>query len=109
MLAGLPPSLQITALLALNGCTREEIGWLLGLSATALRQRISHLKRTLSAMDAAPGPAPTPAGPLAYGQFRQRLLTAARRGQALASHDPDGHLFLVAPSQNAASRQRRHG
>jgi RNA polymerase sigma factor (sigma-70 family) len=113
VLASLPQSLQVTALLALNGCTREEIGWLLDLSDAALRQRISQLKRALLAMDAvnelAPAPSLNPAGPLAYGQIRQRLLAAARRGQALASHDPDGHTFLVTSSQNAVRRQHRDG
>ncbi|WP_310540389.1 sigma factor, partial [Phenylobacterium sp.] len=39
----LSPSLRLTALLALSGHTRQEIGWLLNLSDTALRQRISQL------------------------------------------------------------------
>ena len=51
-LPALPPALRLTALLALSGHTRREIGWLLNLSDTALRQRISQLKRALAAAPA---------------------------------------------------------
>ncbi len=45
--SGLPRSLRLVALLAFAGATRPEIAWLLGLSDTALRQRVSQLKRAL--------------------------------------------------------------
>lgn len=106
--AGLPPSLRLTALLALSGHTRQEIGWLLNLSDTALRQRISQLRRALAS---APAPdTADPAGELAFGRIRSALLGPARREHALlASHDPDGHLFVVSRSQIPQSRQQTGG
>ena len=95
-IAGLPPSLRITALLALSGHTPAEIGWLLGLSDTALRQRITQLKRALARAEIEAG-GTGPSGQLAYGRIRRALLgPVRRRDQLLASHDPDGHLFVIA-------------
>lgn len=106
-LPDLPPSLRLTALLALSGHTRQEIGWLLNLTDTALRQRISQLKRALAD---APAPSADPQGPFAFGRIRRALLAPARRENAfLASHDPDGHLFVVSRSQIAAPRQQTGG
>lgn len=106
-LAHLSPGLRVTALLALSGHTRQEIGWLLNLSDTALRQRISQLKR---ALDAAPTPDADPSGPLAFGRIRRALLGPTRRPDAiLASHDPDGHLFVVSRSQISTPRQQTRG
>jgi DNA-directed RNA polymerase specialized sigma24 family protein len=101
----LSPALRVTALLALSGHTRQEIGWLLNLSDQALRQRISQLKRALSRTAA---PDTGPSGELAFGRIRRALLGPGRRDEAfLASHDPDGHLFVVARSQKPARRQQR--
>jgi RNA polymerase sigma-70 factor (ECF subfamily) len=106
-LPNLSPSLRLTALLAFSGHTRQEIGWLLNLSDTALRQRISQLKR---ALDNAPAPDAAPTGPLAFGRIRRALLGPARRENAfLASHDPDGHPFVVSGSHFHAPRQQRAG
>jgi len=106
-IAALSPALRVTALLALSGHTRQEIGWLLNLSDTALRQRISQLKR---ALDAVPAPDTGPTGALAFGRIRRALLGPARRPEAfLASHDPDGHLFVVSRSQISTPRQQTRG
>jgi DNA-directed RNA polymerase specialized sigma24 family protein len=106
-LAHLSPALRVTALLALSGHTRQEIGWLLNLSDAALRQRISQLKR---ALDNAPMPDADPTGALAFGRIRRALLGPTRRPEAfLASHDPDGHLFVVSRSQVSAPRQQTRG
>ena len=106
-LAALSPALRVTALLALSGHTRREIGWLLNLSDTALRQRISQLKR---ALDAIPAPDADPTGPLAFGRIRRALLGPMRRPEAfLASHDPDGHLFVLSRSQISTPRQHTRG
>jgi DNA-directed RNA polymerase specialized sigma24 family protein len=102
----LSPALKVTAMLALSGHTRQEIGWLLNLSDEALRQRISQLRKALAGADPAAGPA----GALAFGRIRRALLSPARRDQAfLASHDPDGHLFVVSRSQIATPRQQTGG
>lgn len=104
-LGRLSPALRVTALLALNGCTRAEIGWLLGLSNPALRQRIAQLRKVLAKTSLAQSAGLPEDGQLAYGRIRQALLTATRRVGLLASHDPDGHLFLIAPSQIPNPRQ----
>ncbi|RIJ27582.1 RNA polymerase sigma factor [Henriciella algicola] len=103
-LGGLSPSLRVTVLLALNGATRAEIGWLLGLSDTALRQRISQLKRSI---ETSPDVDLTLDEVLPYGAMRQRMRARlARRGGFLASHDPDGHFFVLTTSQIADRRQQ---
>lgn len=107
VLPNLSPALRLTALLALSGHTRQEIGWLLNLSDSALRQRVSQLKR---ALDNAPTPNADPQGTLAFGRIRRALLGPARRENAfLASHDPDGHLFVVSRSHIPAPRQQTRG
>ncbi len=104
MLATLSPALRLTALLALSGHRRQEIGWLLNLSDAALRQRISQLRRALTRSEP---PDAGPSGELAFGRIRRALLAPARRGAVfLASHDPDGHLFVVARSQIPRPRQQ---
>ena len=104
-MSGLPPSLRLTALLALNGATRAEIGWLLGLTDTALRQRISQLRRALEREGV---PDLDLKGGLAFGVLRQNMRRRlAQRGGFLASHDPDGHIFVLAGSQKLPARQHQ--
>lgn len=102
----LPPSLKATAQLALAGHTKAEIGWLLRVSDAALRQRIVQIKRRWRTYDGRiVSDISTLKGELAFGQIRQALLQMSRHNDALlASHDPDGHLFMVS-SQNRRSRQ----
>lgn len=103
-LSGLPTSLRVTALLSLNGATRAEIGWLLGLSDAALRQRISQLRR---AIERAPEADLTLEGALPFGLMRRTMLERLRKRDGyLASHDPDGHFFVLACSQKAGARQQ---
>ncbi|MEL7400688.1 MAG: transcriptional regulator [Pseudomonadota bacterium] len=109
----LPPSLRSAALLALTGHTKAEIAWLLRISDTALRQRIAQIKRRWRQFDgSALSGLSTLKGELAFGQIRQALLQMTRCSELihthaiLASHDPDGHLFVVS-SQNDLSRQRK--
>ena len=106
-LAGLSPALRTLAALVLTGHNRREIAYLLGLPDTALRQRICALKRQLADRGlAAPGELSGLHLDLAYGRIRDVLLPAlVRHGGAFASHDPDGHLFLVRRSQNDDARQ----
>lgn len=108
-IATLPAALKTTALLALTGHTRQEIAWLLHLSDAALRQRIAEIRRRWrdaggNRIEEIPGLD----GTLHFGRIRRALLGPARRnGVLLASHDPDGHLFLVSiPSQIQAARQQ---
>ena len=107
-LSSLSPALRVTALLALSGHTRQEISWLLNLSDEALRQRISQLKKALANVERPPSADPD--GALAFGRIRRALLGPAKRRDAfLASHDPDGHLFVVSRSQIPAPRQQTRG
>lgn len=108
LLAGLPPSLRAVAALTLSGHTRREIAWLLDLTDVALRQRIVALKRRIvQAGLAVPDDLPGLSLDLAYGRIRDALLPSLlRHGGLFASHDPDGHLFIVARSQKPLPRQQ---
>jgi RNA polymerase sigma-70 factor (ECF subfamily) len=108
LLTALLPSLRAVAALTLSGHNRREIAWLLDLSDVALRQRITALKRrVVQAGLAAPEDLPGLSLDLAYGRIRDALLPSLlRHGGLFASHDPDGHLFIVARSQKPASRQQ---
>lgn len=108
LLSALPPALRAVAALTLSGHNRREIAYLLGLSDVALRQRINALKRRVQQAGLAP-----PAGlpglnlDLAYGRIRDALLPSLiQQGGIFASHDPDGHLFIVRRSQKPVSRQQ---
>lgn len=107
VLSGLPPALRTLAALVLTGHNRREIAYLLNLPDTALRQRVSALKRHLAARNlAAPEELSGLNLDLAYGRIRDALLPALQRhGGVFASHDPDGHLFLVRRSQKDPPRQ----
>lgn len=97
VLPALPQALRVVALLALTGHSRREIGYLLNLTDTALRQRVVALKRKLR--QAGLGTPSEFTGlnlDLAYGRIRDALLPQLlRQGGLFASHDPDGHLFVV--------------
>jgi DNA-directed RNA polymerase specialized sigma24 family protein len=108
LLLTLPPALKAVAALVLSGHSRREIAWLLGLSDMALRQRVTALKRKVVAAGLAlPADLPGLSLDLAYGRIRAALLPSLlRHGGMFASHDPDGHLFIVARSQKPAARQQ---
>lgn len=101
MLSGLPPALKAVAALTLSGHNRREIAYLLDLSDAALRQRIAALKRQLKGAGITmPEGMPGLNLDLAYGRIRDALLPGLlRQGGIFASHDPDGHLFIVRRSQ----------
>lgn len=107
ILTGLPPSLKSVAALALAGQTRREIAYLLRLSDTALRQRLTALRRTLGERGMAmPDGLPGLGGTLDYGRIRDALLPMLlREGGMIAAHDPDGHLFVIRGSQKDGRRQ----
>lgn len=107
ILEGLSPALRTLAALVLTGHNRREIAWLLRLPDTALRQRVSALRgHLISRGMSTPGELSGLYLDLAYGRIRDALLPALlRHGGDFASHDPDGHLFVVRRSQNASPRQ----
>lgn len=102
ILTGLPPALKSVAALALSGHDRREIAYLLGLSDAALRQRVAGLRRRLAARGIAMPPGlPGLTLDLAYGRLREALKPALmRHGGLLATHDPDGHIFVLTRSRN---------
>ena len=103
----LPPALRTTALLALTGHTRTEIAWLLNLSDTAMRKRISDIRRRYR--ESGGQTAPECGGlrsDLPFGLIRRALVGKVRGADMmLGSHDPDGNLFVVT-SQIARPRQQ---
>lgn len=108
----LPKSLRTTTLLVLTGHSKQEIMYLLHISDTAFRQRIRSVKRKWVEADG--GSIEDYSGldsSLPLGLIRQALLKPAKSEDVhLASHDPDGNLFLVCSqksSQKSRSRQLR--
>ena len=107
----LPPKLRTTALLVLTGHSKREILWLLRMNEPALRQRIADIRRRWRAegggsLDGIAGLS----GPLNFGIIRRALLPPARSpGVVLASHDPDGHLFVASTSRKPGARQLASG
>lgn len=101
VLSGLPKSLRVVAALALSGHTRREIAYLLALTDTALRQRIAALRKALNRHgDGVPEGLPGLGLDLPYGRIRQELQPHLRRHRGVfASHDPDGHFFVIRRSQ----------
>jgi hypothetical protein len=93
----LPPRLRTTALLVLTGHSKREILWLLRMNEPALRQRIADIRRRWQAEGGGSlGGVSGLSGPLNFGSIRRALLPPARKaGVVLASHDPDGHLFVA--------------
>lgn len=95
-LASLPRSLRSVATLASADLCAAEVRWLLQLTDTALRQRLSALRRVLKSHDAPPTvPAAEP--PRSFGAQRAQVLSLLRRrgGRAVATHDPDGHVLFL--------------
>ena len=104
----LPPMLRTTARLIGAGHTKPEILWLLRISDMAFRQRVAEIRRRLRVFGLSADAVAGLAGPLAFGLIRRHLIAPVRAGGAfLASHDPDGHVFILGPaSQNPPARQR---
>jgi RNA polymerase sigma-70 factor (ECF subfamily) len=95
-LASLPRSVRVVAALASADLCATEIRWLLGLSDTALRKRLSSLRSSVKAEHEAPTMAVSEP-PASLGARRAMLLGNLRRqgAAALATHDPDGHVILL--------------
>ncbi len=95
-LASLPRSLRSVATLASADLCAAEIRWLLGLSDTALRQRLSALRCAVHTEADSPTLATSEPQP-SFGALRPQLLADLRRqhGRAVATHDPDGHAIIL--------------
>jgi RNA polymerase sigma-70 factor (ECF subfamily) len=99
----LPPSLQSIALLGNAGLGRAEIAHVLGVPDTALRKRVSDLRRAWreSGDDADLSPPGPPHRP-PCGLLRRSLKTALREVPAarFAMADPDGHQIFFGAAHN---------
>src|SRR5690606_39001536 len=102
----LRPSLRVTARLINCGLNRKEINYLLGIADTALRQRLTALRREWQTYLNASGQRPEYVNEairtLPNGLIRRSLIQAFRNtvdrhspGGTVGSHDPDGHLFTI--------------
>jgi RNA polymerase sigma-70 factor (ECF subfamily) len=104
----LPPSLRVVAMLALAGHDRQEIAWLLGVTDTALRKRISTLRKRFAALAMVPGEG-TGTADLPLGLIRRALLPVVRASHAAGTHDPDGHLVVLGRGEIVAHIRRVGG
>lgn len=95
-LASLPRSLRLVAILASAELCAAEIRWLLRLTDTALRQRLSALRRALRAQSELPT-VPVAEPPRSFGARRTQVLAHLRQrgGRVIATHDPDGHVLFL--------------
>jgi DNA-directed RNA polymerase specialized sigma24 family protein len=101
-LAGLPAAARQVAVLVLHGLSAKEIRWILDLTDTAFRQRLTRIRRHLGQLPAelrgdaialarASRAADTT---LAIGLIRRALVAELRRAPGIGTHDPDGHLLV---------------
>jgi DNA-directed RNA polymerase specialized sigma24 family protein len=114
LLAAMPPSARRTATLALHGLGAEEIRWILGLSDTAFRQRLTTIRKAIAKVtQRAPGVHWLPASPdralrsveLQFGLVRRALKAAIRDTAGLGTHDADGHLLVLhSPAHTSPDR-----
>lgn len=104
LLARLPPSARRVATLALHGLTADEIRWILAVSPTAFRQRLTTIRKALGALP--PGLQsealalayvrdPARSVDLQFGLVRRALKAALGGRPGLATHDVDGHLLVI--------------
>ncbi|RUO34819.1 RNA polymerase sigma factor [Aliidiomarina soli] len=97
LLYTLTPALKAVAALVLSGHTRKEIAYLLNLTDVALRQRVQDLKCRITTTDIVmPSELIGLNKEVDYGCIRSALLSKLlHQDGVLASHDPDGHLFVI--------------
>jgi DNA-directed RNA polymerase specialized sigma24 family protein len=112
LLHQMPPAARRVAILALHGLGGDEIRWILGLSATAFRQRLTSIRKALGTLPPtlraemlalAYMRDPSRSVDLQFGLVR-RALKAALGGEAgLGTHDADGHLLILRPAAHTSS------
>jgi DNA-directed RNA polymerase specialized sigma24 family protein len=99
-----PPAARRVAVLALHGLSAEEIRWILGITPTAFRQRLTSIRKRLGelppeqqaeALALAYVRDPARAVELQFGLVRRALKAALRGLEGLATHDADGHLLVI--------------
>jgi DNA-directed RNA polymerase specialized sigma24 family protein len=107
LLRRLPPAARRLAVLVLHGLDGEEIRWILGISPTAFRQRLSRIRRALALLSSEQRETVIAASPLRgpdavegslrqLGLLRRALQQAMQQsGDGLGTHDGDGHLLII--------------
>jgi RNA polymerase sigma-70 factor (ECF subfamily) len=111
LLRSLPPSARRVAVLALHGLDLAEIQWILAIAPTALRQRLSRIRRALGelppelrgdALALAYVRDPARAADLQFGLVRRALKAALAGRPGLGTHDADGHLLVIRGAHSSA-------
>lgn len=104
LLERLPPAARRVAVLALHGLNAEEICWVLAISATAFRQRLTSIRKTLGALPPSQRAEamalafvrdPARSVELQFGLIRRALKAALRGADGMGTHDADGHLIVL--------------
>lgn len=103
VLAPMAPAARAVATLALHGLGPTDIRWILSLSDTAFRQRLVSVRRALGRLpaalraDALAAALHRPGSPgLDLRLIRTALRTVLARAPGVGTHDPDGHLLVLA-------------
>ncbi len=113
LLGCLPPAARRVAVLALHGLNADEIRWVLSISATAFRQRLTSIRKTLGALPPSQRAEamalayvrdPARSVELQFGLIRRALKAALRGVDGIGTHDADGHLIVL----RAAARGDAH-
>ncbi len=104
LLERLPPAARRVAVLALHGLNADEIRWVLAISATAFRQRLTSIRKTLGALPPSQRAEamalayvrdPARSVELQFGLIRRALKAALRGVDGIGTHDADGHLIVL--------------
>ena len=104
LLERLPPAARRVAVLALHGLNADEIRWVLSISATAFRQRLTSIRKTLGALPPSQRAEamalayvrdPARSVELRFGLIRRALKAALRGVDGIGTHDADGHLIVL--------------
>lgn len=104
LLERLPPAARRVAVLALHGLNAEEIRWVLGINATAFRQRLTSIRKTMGALPPSQRAEalalayvrdPARTVDLQFGLIRRALKAALGGTDGIGTHDADGHLIVL--------------
>jgi DNA-directed RNA polymerase specialized sigma24 family protein len=104
LLERLPPAARRVAVLALHGLNAEEIRWVLGISATAFRQRLTSIRKAMGALPPSQRAEalalayvrdPARTVDLQFGLIRRALKAALGGTDGIGTHDADGHLIVL--------------
>ena len=100
LLRALPPAGRRLVTLALHGLDAEEIRWILAITPTAFRQRLTSIRKVLQrlpnvAVDVETAMGAPRTGDHSFGLMRRALKAALHGRDGLGSHDHDGHLLLL--------------